>query len=227
MNTVPKLPTVKYIPDLLGNIEGLKRHSFISVFVPDPALSEDDRKLRSWLLHTVASASRHYSKARELVERQDNADQSRDGGAVFHVLDVSEQVEDCVTATFRACMAIKRLDSSQVAQEFCKHHKNSIEELRLIRNQFDHMHSQVTTGETGAGPISIIFADEGKSIKFRKLGMETSALHSIINGAFRVVASLYPAFNVNSAKEAGGPMKLTISASITVTDADGTQRQIG
>ena len=88
------------------------------------------------------------------------------------------------------------------------------------------MHSQVTAGEVGGGPISIIFADEGKSIKFRKLSMETSALHSIIDGAFHVVAGLYPAFNVNSAKEAGGPMKLTMTASITITDANGTQRDI-
>lgn len=227
MKSAEKMPTAKNIPDLSGNIEGLKRHSFMCVFVPEPSLSPDDRRTRAWLLHTVASASRHYTRARELVELQDNADQSRDGGAIFHILDVSEQIEDCVTATYRACMAIRRLDSWQEARKFSSNYKKSIEELRSIRNQFDHMHSQVTAAEIGGGPISIVFGDEGKSIKFRKLSMDTVSLHALIDGAYRVVASQYPAFNVDSKKEAGGPIKLTMTASVTVTDADGNTREIG
>jgi hypothetical protein len=227
MKSAGKMPTAKNIPDLSGNIEGLKRHSFMCVFVPEPSLSSDDRRIRAWLLHTIASASRHYTRARELVELQDSADQSRDGGAIFHILDVSEQIEDCVTATYRACTAIRRLGSCQEALKFSINYKKSIEELRSIRNQFDHMHSQVTAAETGGGPISIVFGDEGKSIKFRKLSMETFSLHALIDRAYRVVASLYPAFNVDSKKEAGGPIKMTMTASVTVTDADGNTREIG
>ncbi|MGR7922788.1 hypothetical protein ACU6RQ_17100 [Zobellella denitrificans] len=224
MKSVEKMPTAKSIPELSGNIEGLKRHSFMCVFVPEPSLSSDDRRIRAWLLHTVASASRHYARARELVELQDNVNQLRDGSTIFHILDVSEQIEDCVTATYRACMAIRRLESRREAQIFSRDYKNLIEELRSIRNQFDHMHSQVTAAETGGGPISIVFGDEGKSIKFRKLSMSTLSLHALIDGAYRVVASLYPAFDVNSTKEAGGPIRLTITTSITVTDADGNTR---
>lgn len=227
MKSVEKMPTAKNIPDLTGNIEGLRRHSFMSVFIPEPSLSQDDRRIRAWLLHTVASASRHYARARELVELQDNADQLRDGGAIFHILDVSEQIEDCITSTYRACMAIRRLDSCREAQIFSCDYKNSIEELRSIRNQFDHMHSQVTSSETGGGPISIVFGDEGGSIRFRKLSMSTPSLHALIDGAYRVVASLYPSFDVNSTKETGGPLRLTISASVTVTDADGNTRESG
>lgn len=227
MKLAEKMPAAKNIPNLSGNIEGLKRHSFVCVFVPEPSLSQDERRIRAWLLHTIASASRHYTRARELVELQDNADQSRDGGAIFHILDVSEQIEDCVTATYRACMAIRRLDSCQEARKFSGDYKKSIEELRSIRNQFDHMHSQVTACETGGGPISIVLGDEGKSIKFRRLSMDTLSLHALIDGAYRVVASFYPGFNVNSKKEAGGPIRLTMTASITVTDADGNTREIG
>ena len=89
------------------------------------------------------------------------------------------------------------------------------------------MHSQVTATETGGGPISIVFGDEGKSIKFRKLSMDTLGLHALIDGAYRVVASLYPAFNADSKREAEGPIKLTMTASITVTDGDGNTRGIG
>ncbi|WP_155998831.1 hypothetical protein [Thioalkalivibrio thiocyanoxidans] len=224
MKSAENFPTAENIPDLSGNIEGLKRHSFMCVFAPEPTLSPDDRRIRAWLLHTIISASRHYTRARELVELQDNADQSRDGGAIFHILDVSEQIEDCVAATYRACMAIRRLDSCQEARKFSSNFHTSIEDLRLVRNQFDHMHSQVTAAETGGGPISIVFGDEGKSIKFRKLSMGTLSLNALLDGAYRVVASLYPAFDVNSKKEAGGPIKLTMSASVTVTDADGNTR---
>ncbi len=227
MKSAKKKTTSKNIPDLFGNIEGLKRHSFMCVFVPEPSLSPADRRIRAWLLHTIASASRHYTRARELVELQDSADQSRDGGAIFHILDVSEQIEDCVTATYRACMAIKRLDSCEEARKFSSDYKKSIEELRSIRNQFDHMHSQVAAAETGSGPISIVFGDEGKAIKFRRLNMATRDLRALIDGVYRVVASLYPAFNVNSKKEAGGPIRLAMTASITVTDADGNTREIG
>jgi len=227
MKSVEKMATAKNIPDLHGNIEGLMRHSLAFVFISEPSLSDDDRKLRSWLLHTVACASRHYTKARELVQLQDNADQLRDGGAVFHILDVSEQVEDCVMATYRACMAIRRLSSHQnEAQEFSRNYEESIAKLRSIRNQFDHMHSQITAGETGGGPISIVFGDEGRLIRFRKLNMDIANLHALIDGAYKVVAGMFTTFNMNSPKEPGGPIKLAITASITVKDAHGTQRNI-
>lgn len=227
MKSVEKMPEAKNIPELNGNIEGLKKYSFASILVPEQSLSQDDRKLRSWLLHTVVSASRHYSKARELVQQQNNANRSRDGGAVFYILDVSEQVEDCVMAAHRVCMAIRRMRGHQQALEFSINFEESIGQLCSIRNQFEHMHCQITTNETGCGPISIIFGDEGRSIRFRKLSMETAKLHALIDGAYRVVASLYPIFDMNSTKEAGGPLKLTVTASITVIDSNGTEREIG
>lgn len=226
MRSVEKIPTAKNIPELSGNIEGLRRHSFMCVLIPELSLSPNDARMRTWLLHTVVSASRYYAKARELVELQDNADQLRDGGAIFYILDVSEQIEACVTATYRACMAIKRLDFCQEAKNFSCEYGELIEELRVIRNQFDHMHSQVTSAETGGGPISIVFGDEGRLIKFRKLNMKICDLCTLIDGAYRVVASLYPVFDVDSRKQARGPLKITMTASMTVTDADGYKREI-
>lgn len=221
-----KLPSLKNIPELRGNIEGLKRHSFLTVFIQEPAISQEERKLRTWLLHTVASAHRHYAKARELVELQENADQIRDGGAVFYILDVSEQIEDCVMALFRACMAIKRLNPSEVVLKFCTDHVDSINQLHKIRNQFDHMHSQVTAAETGNGPISIVFGNEGATINFRKLSMPTLSLSVLIDDAYTVVASLFQGFDANSSKEMGGHMKLSISVTMSEIDENGVRREL-
>lgn len=218
MKPVEKMPNAKNIPALHINIEGLKRHSFMCVFVPEPSLSADDRKLRSWLLHTMTTGARHYTKARELISLQDNADQARDGGAIFYVLDVSEQIEGCVMAMHRVCMAIKRMNATEKVDGFTNDFSESIGQLNSIRNQFEHMHSQIVASETGHGPISMAFGDEGRSIKFRKLKMETTRLHGLIEEAYRVIAGLYPAFNANSAPEAGGPVKLTMTATITVVD---------
>lgn len=220
MRKIEEMPKIDNIPELHGNIEGLKRHSFVCVLVPESNLSQDDQKLRSWLLHTVTSAARHYLKARDLVHRQENADQLRDGGAVFHILDVSEEIEDCIMATSRACIAIGRLNSSPDATEFSKSYEKPMQDLRGIRNQFDHMHSQITAAETGSGPISIVFGDAGRTIRFRKLSMNTASLSALIDGAYKVVASLYPSFNASSPKELGGAFKLTMTASITVIEAD-------
>lgn len=216
------MPTTSNIPELIGNIEGLRRHSLLRMMLlPEPSLSESDIKLRTWLLHTTASASRHYSRARELVELQDNSDQEIDGGSVFHTLDVSEQLESCITATFRSCTAIRRLSNLPEALDFSNKNQKSLEDLRAIRNQFDHMHTQITSGEVGNGPILISFSDEGRTIQFRNLKISTTELRNLIDGAYRFVASLYPNFDPDSPKHPGGPIKLKISMSITTTDKDG------
>jgi hypothetical protein len=130
-------------------------------------------------------------------------------------------MEGCITATFRACMAIARIKNLPEALEFTTNSQKPFEELRSMRNQFDHMYTQITSGEGGNGPISITFSDEGRSIQFRRLSMDTTSLRKLIDGAYKVVASLYPNFNPNSPRETGGPIKLSISASFTVTDASG------
>lgn len=212
------LPEAKNIPELVINVEGLKRHSFLMVLVPEPALSVEDRKLRTWLLHTVATAARHYSKARQLVQSQNSADQARDGGAIFHTLDVYEEIEGAVMAVHRACMAIRRVGSKFGDAKVTEAYATALDNLCSIRNQYEHMHMQITSNQTGNGPISMIFIDEGRKIKFRSLSLDTTELHVLIDGAYRFVAKMYPAFNVNSAPELPGPTMLTITASVSVKE---------
>ena len=216
------MPKSENIPALNINIEGLKRHLFMTKFLPETSITSGNLKLRAWLLHTIATSARNYSKARELVTLQNKADQVRDGGAIFYALDVAEQIESCVMATHRACMAIKKMVGSlSHAGGFYDKFGNSINKLSEIRNQFEHMHTQIVSNESGSGPISIEFSDEGRCIRFRKLKLETIQLHGLIEGTYRLVASLYPGFNADSPAEAAGPIKLTVTADIIVKDSNG------
>lgn len=212
------IPRAVNVPNLYINIGGLKRHSLLLVFVPEPSLSSEQRRLRTWLLHSLASSVAHYQSARKLVELQDQTDQQRDGGAILYVLDVPEQLEDCVTALYRVCMALKRMQSFEAVASFLRVHKKAFADLCSIRNQFEHMHSQIVANETGVGPISIVFGGEGKYLKFRSLKMATEDLYGLLEGAYYVIASLFPTFDPNAPSKASGPAKLTMTATVKVID---------
>ena len=216
------LPIAENIPEIDFDIEGLRMYSFLCAFLQNESQSETERKIQSWLLHTVFSATRHYTKARDLVVLQNNADQQRDGGAVLHLLDVSEQVEDCIAGVYRSCMAIRRMTEKNKSCEcFIDSHSSKIDQLSKIRNQFEHMHAQIVFGETGNGPISIIFSDEGSAIIFRKLKLDVVSIYELLKGLYTVVASMYSGFDANSSiHPGGGPVKLTISADWTYTSGD-------
>lgn len=213
------LPIAKNIPEIDFNIGGLRSHAILSVLVAEPGLSEADRKIRGWLLHTVFSAARHYSRARELVVQQNDADQQRDGGLVLHLLDVSENIEDCVTGVYRSCLAVRRLgDKNETCGRFVEEYRQEVDGLAKLRNQFEHMHGQIVSGETGSGPISMSLSDQGKSIAFRKIKFDIVSLYKLMNGLYQVVANMYPSFPIDStvSNRAWGPKKLTMSASATV-----------
>lgn len=218
MSKAIDLPSVENIPELAINVEGLKRHSFMMVFLPEPSLSAEDRKLRTWLLHTITTAARHYTKARQLVQVQNSADQVRDGGAIFHILDVYEEIEGAVMATHRACMAIRRIEAGPNEANFTENYASPLKSLCALRNQYEHMHTQITSSQTGNGPISMMFGHEGRKIRFRNLSLETAELHALIDGAYRLVAKMYPNFNANSAPELPGPPQLKMTASVTIIE---------
>lgn len=211
---------VTNIPELRINIEGLKRHSAVCIFGFEiQPLDDREKKLRAWLLHTLVSAARHYSKMRELVQLQNNASH-KDGGTVFYVFDIAEQLEDSVMAAHRFCAAFRMMKSFSAATRFISANQDSIVSLTAIRNQFEHMHTQIASGESGRGPISINLSDAGKTICFRKLRLETSKFYDLIEAAFYVVAEFYPEFDTNSAPEAQGPLKLTVTASFKTIEKE-------
>lgn len=216
-----KLPATKNIPELKIDIEGLRRHSAVCMFLPEPDLSPENRRLREWLRHMLCSAARHYREARRLVAKQESADQVEDGGVVFYVFEVPEQIEGCVMALYRVCTALRRMGANNApASEFCSRFEAPIDELRAIRNQFEHMDHQIVPGQSGSGPIVIAFCDEGERIKFRSLTMPTARLHGLIEGAFRLVATLYPKFDVESAPTLGGFTKLQMTMTVEVIERE-------
>ncbi|NIC07152.1 hypothetical protein [Billgrantia bachuensis] len=214
------LPIATNIPEIDFNIGGLRSHAILNIFVQELGLSAEEMKFRGWLLHTVFSAARHYSSARQLVVQQNNSDQQRDGGLVLHLLDVSENLEGCVTGVYRSCMAVRRMHSkSEPCRVFVESYSGKVDSLARLRNQFEHMHGQIVSGETGDGPISIILSGQGRSLSFRRLKLDITSLYDLIHGLYQVVASMYPSFssNVPVSNRPWEPKKLTISASMSAT----------
>jgi hypothetical protein len=225
--TGQKLPATRNIPELSINIEGLRRFADLSVFLPEPNLSAQERQLREWMRHTIVSATRHYREARELVAKQESADQVRDGGVIFYVFEVPGQLEGCVLSLHRICNALRRLSKSDLrASEFCQRFEAAIAKLGKLRNQFEHMDSQIVPGQNGSGPIVIVFEDEAECLRFRSFKMPTVELHSLIEGAFSVVAALYPQFDAASKPTPGGFAKLEMTFTARVINQDGSETLI-
>lgn len=217
-----ELPSTRNIPELSINIEGLRRFAALSSFLPEPGLSTQERQLREWMRHTIVSAARYYREARELVEKQESADQVRDGGVIFYVFEVPGQLEGCVMSLHRLCNALGRLSKSDDrASDFCKHFGIAIANLVKLRNQFEHMASQIVPGQNGSGPIVIAFENEAECLRFRSLTMPTAELHGLIEGAFSVVAALYPQFDAASKPTSGGFTKLEMTCTVQVISQDG------
>lgn len=130
-----------------------------------------------------------------------------------------EHVEGCLAATFRACNAITRLAGSlDEASSFTQDHSSLIKKVTTVRNQFEHAHTQIVSGETGDGPILMAFDDMGASIRFRSVKLATLSIHTILVGAYRVVASMFPQFDSGSAPEVARPIVLPMTMNMTMTE---------
>lgn len=118
-------------------------------------------------------------------------------------------------------MAIKRMnDKKHIYYSFIQSHEETIKKLSSIRNQFEHMHAQIVSGETGNGPILITFSDHGQCINFRKLKLDVVLLHELIKDLYQLIARMYTGFDEKSPLQHGGPIKLSISANIEVFKRD-------
>lgn len=213
------------MPALTCNVEGLNLHSLAqTILFPDEETSLAKKKWRAWLVHCLLKGARHYNAAREIILRQ-LAEATRPSdqlaaGRQLHIFDFPEQMEDCMTSIFKVAMCIERLtDSEKTFDRFCSANKDAIESLRQFRNQHEHMHMQISSGEVGNGPIILSISDDGYSIRFRDKRMSFAVMHALIQSMYSALASLFPGFDALSAPQAASPTTISITATMTVTQA--------
>lgn len=201
------------MPPLTCNTEGLRKHSFLLVFIKEDHINDVQRRWRAWLLHCLVAAARHYDKARQTILMQLDAKKSLSNASVFHIMDFAEHMEDCMASVFRACMCARKVASSADSFDaFCQNHKEAIDQLQKLRNQHEHMHTQIVSGEVGKGPIFLCLADEGDAMQFRDIRMPLASLHALIEGLYKSLVPLFPKFDGRSPPEPKGVLSLSISA---------------
>jgi hypothetical protein len=226
------IPTHCGLPPLTQNIEGLRSHSLlVGIFMPEPEASPEMRKWRSWLVHCLAKAARHYNEARGLIlaqiaQRQRSAVEMQQG-LQLPIFDFSFAMEDCVTSLYKVSECIQQLE-----------HKGSMpkglflalaverEELRKLRNHQEHLQNKLAAGETGPGPILMTLDEDGGGMKLGRRRLSFAAVHSLVDAAYRDIAGLFQSFPVDSAVSGAGVPTLSITATIEVIGPDGQRKRI-
>lgn len=101
----------KGMPPLTQNIEGLRSHSLlVSIFVAPPEATPAQRRWRSWLVHSLTKAARHYENARKLTVMDARAaNGTHPGGQALPMLDYAFELEDCITSLDKAIACIQAL----------------------------------------------------------------------------------------------------------------------
>jgi hypothetical protein len=223
------LPTHCGMPPLSCNVEGLNLHSLAqTILFPDNETFSAKKKWRAWLVHCRLKGARHYNAAREVILRQlaeaTRPSEQLAAGRQLHIFDFPEQMDDCMTSVFKVAMCLERLiDSEKSFDRFCAANKDAIESLRQFRDQHGHMHTQISSGEVGNGPIILSISDDGNSIRFRDKRMSFAMMHALIQDMYSALASLFPGFDALSAPQASSPTTISITATMTVAQTGAPQ----
>jgi len=203
------------MPPLSCNTEGLRGHSHLQMFLPEPHLDDVQRRWRAWLLHALVSAARHYNQARDTILMQLDARTLHPNSSVFYILDFSEYMENCISSVYRACMCAKSLVGAQEGfTQFYKACEGYIDQLRKLRNQHEHMYTQIVSGEVGSGPILLSLDDGGATMRFRDVKMPLNSLHTLIEGLYQALVTMFPNWDSTSAPEQKGVLQLSMRVEI-------------
>lgn len=205
-------------PPLTKNIEGLRQHSHLLVFVPEDK-SPGVLKWRAWLLHMLVKAARHYSAARQLVLLQTNP-RLPNGGAIFPVWDLAFEVEDCLTSLHKALQCVQRLESQNEA--FAAAAAVLAEEKGAIcamRNVQEHLFTRLPSGQTGPGPVLIQLDKSGDEIRLGRDRLSVAALHQVIEHLFDLVATQFSQFDPSAPPQPRRVPGIEIQAEIVIETA--------
>jgi hypothetical protein len=220
------------MPLLTANVEGLKSHSFmVNTFGLDSTLTNDERKYRVWLIHCLVKAARHYNSARNTIlmqiEEAKRSPEEMQQGRALPILDFAEYIEDSLSSTFRAAMCARQLVSEVPSLAlFCEANSDAIGKLQKLRNQHDHMHTQIASGQVGSGPIILSLDKDGDAVRFRDCRLSFVMLHSLIQGLYEALVALYPQFDASSAPQPQGVLSISMTVSASWVDADGNEEKI-
>lgn len=223
------IPTHCGMPPLHLNIEGLRSHALlITAFIPEPEVSAEKRKWRSWLVHCLVKTARHYNEARLLILAQISegrlsfAETAK--GQSFPIFDFAFAMEDCITSLEKAVACIQALSKKgEMTSAFDQALHNERQSLNAFRRQQEHMHSQISAGQTGNGPFVVMLADDGDGMRLRDLTLGFDALYKLIDAVYRDISSLFPMHDTQSPPSLGGAPHLSVSMTTEVIQGDKTQ----
>lgn len=222
------LPKHCGMPPLTCNIEELRLHGFTLIFVLEPELTPTARKWRSYMVHCLAKASRHYNEARDLILMQIGGGRAQGEPApTAHPMPLwnfALAMEDCVTSISKlaqcAYYLTDEVPSFAAFREACK---VEIDSVIKLRNQQEHMFGQLAKGETGSGPILVALSADGDSIELRNLRVSFHAVHRLIQDFFTALLPLFPHYAPTSDLIAAGIPQISMWMTMVERGADGTE----
>jgi len=99
------------MPPLTQNIEGLRRHALlIGIFVGPPEATPAQRRWRSWPVHCLTKAARHYDNARKLMLMDSGeTDRVESSSQPMPLFCYSFEMEDRITSLDKAIICIQAL----------------------------------------------------------------------------------------------------------------------
>lgn len=203
------------------NIEGLRTHALlVGMFLLEPEISAEARRWRSWLVHCLLKAARHYNEARDLILAEiaegERSTAEMMKGRLLPILDFALAMEDCITSLDKVVVCINELEKKGAmsgGRVMALEAERTT--LKRLRNQQEHMHVQIAAGQTGEGPIYVTVADDDEGMRFRDLSMSFRALHRLIDAAYKDIAVLLPGHDANSPPGQAGRPTLSMSAIVT------------
>lgn len=207
---------------LTKNFEGLRRHNQLQIFVPD-SLSTEQRRLRTWLVHVVHKAARHYTAARDIVLADIRSSRLPDGSVAFHIWDFCLEIEDCVATTYKGLKCAALLadrGGGPGALEVTPEGKA----VSNLRNKLEHMHTAIGGGQSGSGPVFIVLDASREHLCLRDLKVPVDYVPKLLEDLFKATAAMFPQFDPASAPEREGPSVLSITATIEVTEIPAPRR---
>ena len=158
------------MPPLTQNIEGLRRHALlIGIFVGPPEATPAQRRWRSWPVHCLTKAARHYDNARKLMlmdsSETDRVESSSQPMPLFYY---SFEMEDRITSLDKAIICIQALHGRG---EFPSSRVTVLGAdarlLRQFRNKQEHIHMQLASGQIADGPILVAADSRASASAFR------------------------------------------------------------